>query len=106
MKKFLLLLTATIFISTIATTVIAVTNGPSEVKYTPKMGTVTFNHTAHQGLADCTTCHHTGDYAQCKSCHGISPEAPKAKNAFHKQCKDCHKEDKKGPTKCKECHIK
>ncbi|MFK5927519.1 MAG: cytochrome c3 family protein [Desulfuromusa sp.] len=106
MKKLLILLTATILISSIATVVIAVTNGPTEVKYTPKMGTVTFNHAAHQARTDCSTCHHTEDYAQCKSCHGVDQKAPKAKVAYHKQCKSCHKELKKGPTKCKECHIK
>ncbi len=106
MKKLMILLTATILVSSIATVVVAVTNGPAEIKYTAKIGTVTFNHTAHQELAECATCHHTGDYNQCKSCHGIDPHAPKPKDAYHKQCKDCHKELKKGPTKCKECHIK
>lgn len=106
MKNLLILLTATILVSSIVTVVIAVSTGPAEIKYTPKMGTVTFTHSTHQELTDCVTCHHTGDYAQCKSCHGVDEKAPKAKNAYHKQCKDCHKEMKKGPTKCKECHIK
>ena len=106
MKKLVILLSATLCVAIIASTVIATTTGPSEVKYTPKMGTVTFNHTAHQGSIDCATCHHTGDYAQCKSCHGVDPIAPKTKNAFHSLCKDCHKESKKGPAKCQECHIK
>ena len=106
MKKLITLLAATILVSSIATVVIAVTNGPEEMKYTPKIGTVTFNHLDHQGLTECATCHHTGDYAQCKSCHGVDQNAPKSKDAYHKQCKDCHKEMAKGPTKCKECHIK
>ena len=106
MKKLLIMLTATILVSSIATVVIAVATGPAEIKYEPKMGTVTFNHSDHQQLTDCATCHHTGEYAQCKSCHGVDQSAPKAKNAYRKQCKDCHKEMKKGPTKCKECHIK
>lgn len=106
MKKLLILLTAAILVSSITTVVIAVSTGPAEIKYEPKMGVVTFDHSGHQKLTDCITCHHTGDYAQCKSCHGVDPNAPKAKLAYHKQCKDCHKEMKKGPTKCKECHIK
>ena len=108
MKKFLILLTALILLSSIATVVIAATttNGPAEVKYSSKMGAVTFNHAAHQELSDCVTCHHTGDYVQCKSCHGVDQNTLKAKNAYHKQCKNCHKKMKKGPTKCKECHIK
>ncbi len=106
MKKLIILLTAIILVSAIATVVIAVTTGPDEIKYTPKMGTVTFNHLAHQGLTDCSTCHHTGDYTQCKSCHGVDQNAPKSKDAYHKQCKNCHKEMEQGPTKCKGCHIR
>jgi hypothetical protein len=26
--------------------------------------------------------------------------------AYHKQCKDCHVEMKKGPVACGECHVK
>ncbi|MEA3544443.1 MAG: cytochrome c3 family protein [Thermodesulfobacteriota bacterium] len=106
MKKLMILLTAIFLTSSVVTVVIAVTTTPTEISYTPKMGVVTFNHSTHQELTDCVTCHHTGDYAQCKSCHGVEENAPKAKNAYHKQCKDCHKEMKKGPTRCKECHIK
>ena len=106
MKRFLTILTATIVISASATIGYAVTTGPEKVTYTPKMGTVAFDHQAHQKQTDCSTCHHTEGYAKCTSCHGVDPKAPKAKNAFHKTCKDCHKEMKKGPTKCKECHIK
>ncbi len=84
----------------------AAPNGPAEIKYSVKMGTVTFNHTAHQQVGDCATCHHTGDYSQCKSCHGVDDNAPKAKDAYHNLCKNCHKERNQGPTKCKECHIK
>ena len=106
MKKLIVLLTATILISSTASITLAETKGPGEIKYPAKNGVVTFNHASHQGLTECATCHHTGDNAQCKSCHGVDPKAPKAKNAYHKQCKSCHKKMKKGPTKCKECHIK
>lgn len=106
MKKFMTLLTALILFSSIVTVVMAATDSPAEVKYTSKTGTVTFNHVTHQEFSDCATCHHTEGYAQCKSCHGVDQSAPKAKSAYHKQCKNCHKEMKKGPTKCKECHIK
>jgi cytochrome c553 len=106
MKKLLTLCVTLILVSSVATVVIATTNGPPEIKFTPKMGTVTLDHTAHQALTDCATCHHTGEYAQCKSCHGVDPNAPAAKVAFHNLCKDCHKEMNKGPSKCKECHVK
>lgn len=107
MKKLLILLTAIMLVSAVASVVVAVTTGPNQIQFTPAIGTVTFDHTIHQSrTTDCSTCHHTGDYAQCKSCHGIDPAAPKSKNAYHKLCQDCHKEMAKGPTKCKECHIK
>jgi hypothetical protein len=106
MKKKMFVLTATIGIILIATFIYAADNGPEKVTYEVKMGTVTFDHAAHQKRSECSTCHHTGDYAKCKSCHGTDTKAPKAKDAYHKNCKSCHKELKKGPTKCKECHIK
>ncbi len=106
MKKMIVLLSATILVSSIATIVTANTNGPAEIKFTPRMGTVTFNHIKHQSVTECSTCHHTESFEQCKSCHGVNENAPKSKDAFHKQCKNCHKEMKQGPTKCKQCHIK
>lgn len=105
--KQIFMATLTLIIFALAATIVTgQTNGPPEIKYTPKMGSVTFDHAKHQSATECATCHHTGDFASCKSCHGVAPEAPKAKVAFHNQCKSCHKELKKGPTKCKECHIK
>ena len=50
--------------------------------------------------------------AKCGTCHPKKAEGPDDKRvtykrAMHKQCKDCHKESKKGPyKKCSECHIK
>jgi hypothetical protein len=41
----------------------------------------------------------------CRSCHGVKSEAPKAKDAFHTLCRDCHKKND-GPTKCGGCHKK
>lgn len=106
MKKSLLLITVTIFIFALTAISFAETTEPDKVTYSPKMGTVTFNHQTHQKRTDCSTCHHTEGYTKCKSCHGVDAKAPKAKDAFHKTCKGCHKQMKKGPTKCKECHIK
>ena len=104
MKKFLVLLIVAAFVGT-ALIAVAADNGPAEIKLEAKMGTVTFQHTAHQGLTDCATCHHTGGYEPCKSCHD-GTKAPKSKDAYHKNCIDCHKKEAKGPTKCKECHVK
>lgn len=105
MKKMLILFVAVALVSVAAMSVMAADKGPAEVKLEAKMGTVTFNHTAHQSRAkDCNVCHHKGvEAGACRSCHGVKPEAPKAKTAFHKVCKDCHKK-MNGPTKCNGCH--
>lgn len=104
MKKMLVLLAIVAFVASTAFVAVA-DNGPASIKMDVKMGAITLDHAKHQGLTECATCHHTGDYASCKSCHDAKPEAPKSKNAFHKLCKDCHKKQN-GPTKCKGCHVK
>lgn len=95
-----------LFLTFFAATAIAQTAIPEEVKYPVKIGTVTFNHVQHKTLNDCITCHHTGENKSCHDCHGVTPDIADAKTVFHTQCKNCHKEQKKGPLKCKECHIK
>ncbi len=84
---------------------------------------VTFNHKKHSVdyKIQCTECHHVikdgknvwkeGDKVQdCGVCHK-SPKKNQGKmlslyNAFHKNCRTCHKKLKKGPTKCNQCHPK
>lgn len=84
-------------------------NGPEEIVFENKKGTVTFNHVLHQGnITDCLSCHHNGvEQANCRSCHD-GAKAPAAKKAFHTLCKDCHKksESAKVSGKCSECHKK
>ncbi|PLX82856.1 MAG: hypothetical protein C0617_13380 [Desulfuromonas sp.] len=106
MKRFITILMVVAFVAAGSLAAFA-TDPPAEVKYETKMGTITFDHTVHQGkVADCTACHHNGvDKGSCKSCHGVDAAAPKAKDAFHKQCKGCHKKEG-GPTGCKGCHVK
>ena len=104
MKKMLVLLAIVALVASTAFVAMA-DNGPASIKLEVKMGAVTLDHTKHQGLTDCITCHHTGDNVKCTDCHGSKPEAPKGKKAFHKLCKDCHKKES-GPTKCKGCHVK
>ena len=106
MKKLIVLLFTTALIGAAATLVVASPNAPAEVSFTPKFGTVTFNHTGHEQVTDCASCHHTGEYAQCSGCHGVSAGIPNAKDSFHSTCIDCHKEMKQGPTSCRDCHIK
>ncbi len=79
------------------------------------MAPVTFSHTSHVDKAkiDCAKCHHKDaqNPKACTECHGVKQakdNAPLAKDAFHNQCQNCHKQLKgiKAPTKCNECHKK
>ena len=76
-----------------------------------KKGAVTFKHDVHKAES-CKKCHHKAKDGKigvaCGECHKAKAEndVPKAKKAFHGQCITCHKKVKKGPTKCKECHVK
>lgn len=86
-----------------------------------KMGKVTFSHKDHaEKIGDCVSCHHKteGDAVPklCSECHppdAAKDDAPKLKDAVHKNCQGCHQEkadagEATGPLKkkCKECHIK
>jgi hypothetical protein len=87
-----------------------------------KKGPVKFGHQKHSTdyKITCKQCHHVykdganvwkeGDPVQkCSACH--NPEKKEGKvdklqNAFHKNCRNCHKEQNKGPfKKCTECHA-
>ncbi|MFH1077025.1 MAG: cytochrome c3 family protein [Pseudomonadota bacterium] len=113
---------------------IAAGNEPETVKMESKVysahtkAVVTFTHAKHSAdykLA-CTECHHVyadgkntwkqGDAVQkCEACH---PKSDKPKQGatkeeqiqshqwtLHENCKGCHQTQKKGPTKCTECHA-
>lgn len=84
-----------------------------------KLAPVPFPHSLHTEKAkiDCAKCHHKEkDPTQpekCIKCHPVTdapPNVPAFKDAYHKQCIDCHKEvvakGSKAPTKCAECHKK
>ncbi|MCK4691681.1 MAG: cytochrome c3 family protein [Desulfuromonadales bacterium] len=107
MKKLTILFIATTLVALATMTAIAGNNGPAEIKLSARMGDVAFNHAEHRQLVpDCATCHHEGlEVGNCHSCHDAKTGPFKAKQVFHKLCKDCHKNDA-GPTKCKECHVK
>jgi len=103
MKKLLFAVLLVCFAAGIA----VAADGPAQVTYDTKMGAVSFDHAAHKAkVSDCNTCHHKGvEAGACKACHGVDPAAPKAKDAFHDQCKGCHQK-MSGPTGCKDCHKK
>jgi hypothetical protein len=136
-KRFCILLTAIltglIFLS-VGTLVIAATAEPDKVMEIENKGykkdkkrPVPFDHMAHtKAGAKCVDCHHKfdkdgknvwkkGDEVQkCSACHDINENTEKdgmkvmkLQNAYHRNCKNCHKEKKKGPyKKCNDCHVK
>lgn len=85
-------------------------------KFKKKKSAVTFDHEAHskKHKVKCVTCHHTKKQESCSTdkCHGAKMDGKKPgggeaslkKNPFHINCIGCHKKQKKGPSKCKECH--
>ncbi|MFH1982813.1 MAG: cytochrome c3 family protein [Pseudomonadota bacterium] len=105
-------------------------NDPGFTKHTK--GIVAFTHGKHvkDHAITCGECHHDdagkplalkeGDpVKKCSECHSAF-ELDKAdkgmkkeekikkyyKEAVHANCIDCHKKQKKGPTKCADCHPK
>ncbi len=117
-KKFSSLLVALLFGLVMAGVAFA-NNGPETIELHAKKGNVTFAHHKHQSHIKCGECHHGpghSDYKEgmqihkCEECHHKGGDVPKklqkTMNAFHKNCKDCHKAGKKGPTKCSGCHKK
>jgi hypothetical protein len=98
-----------------------------------KNGPAHFTHKAHytDHKITCDNCHHVykdgkntwkeGDKVEkCSACHTEAKKNVKVDgvkvlslyNAFHKNCKDCHRDYKKknkgseAPTGCKDCHPK
>jgi DnaJ-class molecular chaperone len=86
--------------------------------------TVPFNHAKHFGQYEvkCERCHHAfqdkvnvwkeGDKVRkCAECHKSPAENEEGgmlalMNAYHRSCRDCHKEGRKGPIMCEGCHVK
>jgi predicted CXXCH cytochrome family protein len=90
---------------------------------TPQRPPSVFRHDEHNERAEieaCNECHHLYDEngkrledessedQRCSECH--EPEAsgrkPALMKAFHTNCKGCHKEKKKGPVMCGQCHVR
>jgi len=85
-----------------------------------KFPPVKFNHAKHTTdyKVDCKVCHHKEadpkvKAQKCTDCHDpaeVKDGSPKAMDAFHKTCIECHKKQaeagKAAPTKCNECHKK
>jgi hypothetical protein len=64
---------------------------------TKSFGTVTVDHKAHLARR-----------ASCKGCHGPGPVSKIGRfepRVAHDRCTGCHKEEKRGPTGCRDCHL-
>ncbi len=74
-------------------------DAPAVITFEAKQGKVAFPHKAHQDRlkGDCTKCHATKDGGKI---------AGFTKDKAHALCKKCHETEKKGPTKCVDCHKK
>jgi hypothetical protein len=122
MKKWLYLIVAVAFVAggIISIAIAQPDSVTIDNQYPKKLKTpVVLSHKLHvdKGVA-CTECHHTWKKEEmdtpqkCAECHKADDKGPTGlKNAYHKNCLDCHKALKKeskptGPTvKCTECHV-
>jgi predicted CXXCH cytochrome family protein len=71
-------------------------HGPETIVLTAKNGNVTFSHAKHAARVECSTCHGPGTPGAI----GLD------RDSAHKLCRGCHEEQKAGPVKCAECHVK
>ena len=89
----------------------------------PRRPPVVFRHDEHNELAEieeCYVCHHVYDETgklvedessedqSCADCHELarSGNKPALMKAYHANCKGCHKQKKRGPLMCGQCHVK
>ncbi len=90
----------------------------------PQRTAAIFDHDEHNEMAElednCTLCHHvyedgkliedeSSEENSCSDCHGMKSSTDNEitlKSAFHKRCRQCHFDVKKGPVLCGECHKK
>lgn len=126
MKKGALLLTGSLFLSSLILTPVYSQEDmevlDNSVFENPKRPAAIFSHLAHDesvGIEFCNECHHiyedgelvedgSSEEQRCSDCHGLEPEGdtPSLMKAFHTKCKTCHLDQKKGPVLCGECHIR
>ena len=75
----------------------ALASAPDKViRQTRSFGTVTIDHGAHLARR-----------SACKTCHGPGPvtKLEFTPKVAHERCIGCHREQQRGPLKCRECHI-
>ncbi|MCZ7584625.1 MAG: cytochrome c family protein [Deltaproteobacteria bacterium] len=76
---------------------------------------VQFNHELHVVLTDaCDDCHHHHGEVEvtppCRECHNHAASNGEKKlglkDAYHQQCRSCHRGRGEGPLSCEDCHPK
>lgn len=94
----------------------------NEVFGNPKRPQAVFEHDQHNELAvieECNVCHHlyedgtlredeSSEDQECADCHEMQDvgRKPGLMKAFHTSCKSCHRQKKKGPLMCGQCHLR
>ena len=97
-------------------------NIENDVFENPKRPPAIFKHDEHNELArieECNECHHVYEDGQrledessedqrCADCHDLEDngDIPGLMKAFHINCKSCHRQQKKGPLMCGQCHVR
>ena len=116
-----LMVTLLIFLSAYSQEDMMVVN--SDAFDNPQRPPSMFRHDEHNERAEieeCNECHHvynddgklvedeSSEDQRCSDCHELerSGRKPALMKAFHANCKGCHKEQKKGPLMCGQCHVK
>lgn len=98
-------------------------NGESDSKNSNTRPFVCFQHDTHNetaGIEKCDRCHHLYDEQEklldgqsseeqsCSECHAGEKNSDALDISliakYHKLCRDCHLDEKKGPVVCGECH--
>ncbi len=117
-RKLAVIMVAVVAAVVFAASIAVADDAPGQIvidKVVNKKSGVAFDHKEHSDSIDCLKCHHKAEskdtVKNCFDCHGKDPAANdptsmKKDNPFHLQCKGCHKEKDKGPTKCGDCHKK
>ena len=77
------------------------------------------DHNEKAEIEECNVCHHiyeggnkveddSSEGQGCSDCHHVKEDEPTRPlmKAYHDLCKECHKDNDKGPVTCGECHPK
>jgi hypothetical protein len=94
----------------------------NQVFENPKRPPAVFMHDRHNekaAIEECNVCHHlyedgrliedeSSEDQRCADCHEMRDivRKPGLVEAFHTNCKSCHRQKEKGPLMCGQCHLR